>query len=84
MARKDLQGKIYLMPLGNLNPSIPENLLDPLENRFDYSCSLAPPIPDIGFACNSPRNQYLSTALLRKIAAMVPVDGIRTLGVADA
>ena len=83
MPRKGFQGKIYLMPLGNLDPAIPDSLLESLEKRFGFSCSPASPIPAIEFAYDSARNQYLSTALLREIAARVPQDGIRALGIVE-
>jgi hypothetical protein len=74
-------GKIYLLPAGEPDTAVVEGLPMPLEKRFGFPCALAHPIRDIDFAYDPCRNQYFSTALLRKICERVPADALCMLGI---
>lgn len=74
---------IYVVPVGEIERDILETLREAIEKRFKIECKVADPLEHPGYAYDSHRGQYGSTAILGKVKSILPRDALRVLGVAD-
>lgn len=74
---------IYVVPVGEIEQDTLETLREAIEKRFKVKCKVADPLEHPGYAYDSHRRQYGSTAILRKVKSILPRDALRALGVAD-
>lgn len=72
---------IYLIPIGDIDVNILNELTQTLSERFGFECRIGERMKHPDYAYNSNRKQYHSTAILRKIT--VPDSAVKVLGIVD-
>ncbi len=73
--------RIYLVPVGEVDPGLLERLAAELAQRFDVPCCVRPTPLSPEFAFESTRNQFLSTAILAELYDRGSPANTRVLGV---
>ena len=77
------QGKIYILPLGDLKASEIEWLCPDLEKVFKQPCAFLPNGPIPAGAFNKDRGQYHSTVILNSAHSLMPGDAVRLLAIVN-
>ena len=73
--------KIYLVPIGQVEPEVLSTLCPPLEERFGYPCEVAPGIELPPGAYHPRRGQYHAPAFLERLLTLALPDAVRVLGI---
>lgn len=74
---------IYVLPVGKPEKKVLEKVAEGVENRFHVPVAILPAVRVPSDALNVTRLQYHSTLILRELAACVPMDALRLLGVTN-
>jgi len=78
-----MEPEIYLLPIGDIDSDLKQYLKLTVENAFHCAAELMPTMKEeLDFAYDAGRNQYFSTAILKKIFSRKPKEK-RLLGIAD-
>jgi archaemetzincin len=72
---------IYIQPIGLEDTGILHAISVGVQKVFGFSTAHLSPLPIPEYAFDADRGQYCSTAILRDLAARVPGDALRVLGV---
>jgi archaemetzincin len=75
---------ISLVPVGEVPRSHLESLAEGLTSRLQVACTISAQGLDLGFAYDSLRGQYHSSAILKRLRRLPTAESWRVLGVADA
>jgi archaemetzincin len=73
--------KVYVIPVGEVDPSLLSRLLPCLEERFLFSFLATSPLPVPDNAYNLVKKKYLSSAIGEKISLIMPHDARYALGI---
>lgn len=76
-------GILQLVSVGSSARAFVKELKDPLRQQYGVDVLVAAPLADPKYAFNKDRNQYHSTAILRRLSATVGKQHLGVLGVAD-
>lgn len=76
--------KIYILPMGLKNAGLIEHVRVSVEEAFNFPADQLPSQPTPSIAFNRSREQYSSTAILRRLPDIVPLDTWRVLGITKA
>ncbi len=83
-ADKDAQMELIIVPVGSIDTGVLEALKDALARVFNKDVTIGPAMPEPEYAFNESRRQYLSTAILDRIALVKEYGSYeRALGVVD-
>lgn len=74
---------IYIVPVGHVNPAIPEFLALTLPEALPVTCRIRNSPIDLNDAYNAVRQQYNSTAILARLTRLQDADPTKILGVTD-
>ena len=74
---------LQILPIGNIDPGLLEELLPSLEETFGVSAEVLPARLDPEFAFHDERQQYHSSELLRHMQSFLTASSWRMLGIAD-
>lgn len=74
---------ILIAPVGDFDPQLLAALGREIERVFGIPARLGPLLSDLSFAHDAGREQYHSTAILRRLAAASPAGALKILALAD-
>ncbi len=74
---------LHLLPIGNVEDSLLQDLCPALEHIFCVSCKVLPAHLDPEFAFHGERQQYHSSEILQRMSSSLNPDSWRVLGVAS-
>lgn len=74
---------ILIAPVGDFDPQLLATLGREIERVFRLPARVDPLLSDLSFALDAGREQYHSTAILRRLAAAAPAGALRVLALAD-
>lgn len=72
---------ILVSPVGKIAPWITRGISENMEEVFGFKARVIPLLDDISFAFDPDRNQYHSTLILEKLAALCPKVGLKVVAV---
>ncbi|MCP4720129.1 MAG: hypothetical protein GY860_11785, partial [Desulfobacteraceae bacterium] len=72
---------ILVSPVGKIAPWITMTIAENMEEVFGFKARVTPLLDDISFAFDPDRNQYHSTLILEKLAALCPKAGLKVVAV---
>jgi len=75
--------RIYILPLDSVGTYILDRIAKGVESCFHLSPAILPAITVPPDALDASRRQYHSTVILRRLAAHLPPDGLRILGITN-
>ncbi len=78
-----LKDSIYILPLGEIESEILEELKIKIESVFHLSVKVLLSASHPAYAFEPKRGQYYSTKILNELVSKMPADGIKILGVTE-
>ena len=72
---------IVLSPIGDLQPALLERLCKDITRIFNFQTRIETVLTDVAFAYDSNRDQYHSTAILERLAELMPSQSLKILAV---
>ena len=72
---------IVLSPTGDLQPALLERICKDITRIFNFKTRIESVLTDVSFAYDSNRDQYHSTAILDKLAQLIPPECLKILAV---
>ena len=72
---------IVVAPLGDLQPALVDRICKEITRIFNFQTRIEPVLQDVSFAYDANRDQYHSTTILEKLAALSPPDSLKLLAV---
>jgi len=77
-------GRIFLLPLGTLEPALLEGILEDVKAVIPLPLTLLDAQPHPDYAGEPAGRQYDSTPILKEVLRMAPADALRIVGVTEA
>jgi archaemetzincin len=74
---------ILIAPVGELSSALIETLSREIKRIFGFATEIGALLQDLSFALDTNRNQYHSTLILGQLAAHMPPNAKRVLGIAQ-
>lgn len=75
--------EIHIVPIGLLEDDLLQDLANIIAHSFGITTEVSSTFLDPSFAFDSSRNQYNSTAILKKLIEDLPSNALKFLGVTD-
>jgi archaemetzincin len=72
---------IVVTPVGDLQPELVDRICKDINRIFDFQTRIETVLADVSFAYDSNRDQYHSTAILDKLAELIPQQSLKILAV---
>lgn len=73
--------RIIIAPVEDFEPEIIKLISQSVQNTFGYAAETMPLLADVAFAFDPDRDQYYSTLILEKLAAVAPAGAIKVLAI---
>ena len=73
--------RIAISPIGNIDSSLTDSIGREVKRIFGYRTEVVPFFDQLDFALNFERQQYYSTMILEKLAAMASARAVKLLGI---
>ncbi len=74
------QHTVVISPIGDIGTNILEAAADEIRRVYGFRTDIAPLLDQVEFAYDEDRNQYYSTPILERLAALAPEHVLKVLG----